>query len=130
MAKGGINRKGQGLPVNLIIILIIGIIILLLVIAFATGTLGKLFGGAKELGEAVTPEQVATFRIGCKQACFSAEQLADTKGEWTNSDYCQRKLGSYNCWSKNVTVDCSKNVTIEGVEYMFSATSTGCYVTP
>ncbi len=120
MAKGGIDRKGQGLPINLIVIAIIGVIVLLLVVAFATGTLGKLFGGTKELSESVTPEQVATFRIGCKQACFGAQQLADTPGEWKKSDYCNRTIGGQRCWE--IGAECSKNTTIEGVKWYFNAT--------
>jgi hypothetical protein len=121
-----IDKRGQGLPVNLIVILIIGIIILLLVVAFATGSISKLFGGAKNIGEAVTPDQVATFRIGCAQACFSAQQLADTQGEWTSSSYCTKELPNgtdtaIKCWDAGT--ECSKNVTISGVEYMFNATS-------
>lgn len=126
MAIGG--RKGQGLPINLIVILIIGVLILLLVIAFATGSITKLFGGTKNIGEAVTPDQVATFRIGCSQGCFSAQQLANTEGDWKKSDYCARKLlngtsTDIKCW--HIGADCSKKSTIDGTNYLFNSTGDG-----
>jgi hypothetical protein len=118
MAKGGIGRRGQGLPLNVIVIAAIAIIVLVLVIAFATGALGKLFGGAKTFVDVATPEQVATFRISCEQACFAAQQLADSPEEWKASDYCDRTIKvndtatntilDKHCWESPVVSECSK----------------------
>jgi len=116
MAKGGIGRRGQGLPLNVIVIAAIAIIVLVLVVAFATGALGKLFGGAKTFVDIATPEQVATFRISCEQACFGAQQLADSPEEWKASDYCSKiikvnetgTVSDKHCWEQPVVSECSK----------------------
>ena len=116
MAKGG--RKGQGLPINLIVIVAIAVLVLVLVIAFATGSLSKLFGGAKLLSETATPDQAAAFKIGCEQACFSAQQLSNTENSWGNSSYCGRIISTTesgnntHCWEAPVVSECSKSITL------------------
>jgi len=110
------SKGGQGLPLNVIVIAAISILVLVLVIMFATGSLGKLFKGTQQLGEAATPEQIATFRIGCEQACFQAQQLADTPEEWEASEYCNRMIKvnetgtivNKHCWEPPVTSECIK----------------------
>ncbi len=108
-------KGGQGLPLNLIVIAAIAVLVLVLVVGFSTGTLGKLFGGTKMLAETATPEAKASFALGCKQACFSAEQLSDTPNEWQQSEYCKRTInitgGSIltHCWENPIAVECSKD---------------------
>jgi hypothetical protein len=112
------GRKGQGLPLNVIVIAAIAILVLVIVIMFATGSMSKLFGGTQLIGTEVTPNQISSFKIGCNQACFSAQQLANTESDWKTSEYCQRTLsGIGKCWDANVT--CTKNETILGVEKSF-----------
>ena len=110
------HKGGQGLPLNVIVLAAISVIVLVMFIAFATGSFSKLFKGTETLGEAVTPEQIATFRIGCEQACFQAKQLADSPEEWNSSTYCCRTLNISNvithCYENPVGVECGKETSI------------------
>jgi hypothetical protein len=104
--KGG--KRSQGLPLSFIVIAVLAVLVLVLILGFATGTIPKLFGGAKMLAEEATPEQTASFRLGCEQACNYAKQLADTEEEWKASDYCKRLRDKKHCWHADVAVFCSK----------------------
>ena len=122
-------RGGQGLPLNVIVLAVVAILTLTLIILFATGSLGKLFKSTKTLEETVTPDQVATFRIGCEQSCFSARQFVNTQSEWTNSAYCNRMVGTFDCLSPEVGVDCEFEVTEPGgniITYNNSCCGGGC----
>ncbi len=120
MARGGIDRKGQGLPLTVIVIAAISIIVLVLIVAFSTGAFGKLFGSTKTFIDVASPEEISTFRLGCEQACFSAKQLANTVAKFENSGYCERKLvnktetGTENihCWQSTVVVDCEYTIVL------------------
>jgi len=112
MAKGG-----QGLPLETIIIAAMAILVLVIVLLFATGAWSRLMGGEKVLESEATPEQISGFKLGCENACFQAKQLADNPDEWRNSDYCQKNLivnntPLYKCWEANVS--CSKDIPNPG----------------
>lgn len=96
-------KKAQGLPLNTIVLAVIAIIVLVVVILFATGNLSKLFGSTQTIVSGSTPDEVAAFRIACKQACFQAQQLADTQAEWVTSKYCDTK---YKVLDNNVEKHC------------------------
>ncbi|MGC8941011.1 MAG: hypothetical protein ACP5JY_03180, partial [Candidatus Nanoarchaeia archaeon] len=72
------NKKGLELPISMIAVVIIVVLVLMLAILFTTGMLTKLFKGTQQVGEAVTPEQITAFKVGCQQACFAAQQMANT----------------------------------------------------
>lgn len=104
-------KKAQGLPLNMIVLAVIAIIVLVVVILFATGNLSKLFGSAQTIISGSTPDEVAAFRIACKQACFQAQQLADVQSEWATSKYCDQNYKvldnkvEKHCWDY---VSCTK----------------------
>ncbi len=50
------NNKGQGLALHTVIILIIGLIALVVVVSFFTGTTGKVFGPLSEMTGSTTEE--------------------------------------------------------------------------
>jgi len=107
-----LGKRGQGLPLETIVIVIITILVLIIVILFATGSLGRLLGGARMLEEEITPDQLATFRLGCENACFTAEQLTDSIDEFRASDYCHRNISNtVFCHSQQTGVDCSFQIT-------------------
>lgn len=108
--------RGQGLPISTIVLAAIAVLVLVIIIGFTTGSLNKLFRSAQTISGSVTPDEVASFRIGCEQACFQAKQLADTQTKFKNSDYCSRGLvnGSQTikCWQAGVGVDCVYSITL------------------
>lgn len=112
-------KRGQGLPLNLIVIAAIAVLVLVLVVAFATGAIGKLFGGARIISEAATPDEIAAFKIGCEQSCFSAQQLSDTDTEFIKSGYCNKTIPvnetgtivKKHCWQDPVDSGCTKVIT-------------------
>lgn len=108
--------RGQGLPISTIVLAAIAVLVLVILVAFTTGSLNKLFTSTQTISGSVTPDEVASFRIGCEQACFQAKQLADTQTKFTNSDYCSRNLvnssQTIKCWQAGVGVDCIYNITL------------------
>jgi hypothetical protein len=121
-------RGGQGLPLETIVLAAVAILILVMIVLFATGSFAKLFGSQKTLSEQATPDQLASFRIGCEQACFQAQQLSKNADDFKRSDYCTtKKLGDLHCWSENVSVSCSKTFTASTNERVeCSGTVEGC----
>jgi len=105
-------KRGQGLPLETIIIAALAVLVLVIVLLFATGAWSRLMGSEKILEQAATPGQISGFRLGCESACFQAKQLADNSNEWMASDYCTKSLKdnttTYKCWTTNVSVECSK----------------------
>jgi len=105
-------KKGMELPMNIIAIAIIVILVLTLVILFATGMLTKLFKGTQQVSEAATPEELTAFKVGCQQACFTAQQLVKSEDEWKDSEYCTKYImnGSSKLYCYNVTT-CTKTIS-------------------
>ena len=103
--------KAQGLPMNAIVLAAIAMLVLVVVLGFATGSFNRLFKSVKTL-ESVTPEQVSGFKIGCDQACFAEQQLTRNPIDFSKSEYCTKVLKnatrSLNCW--DVGTSCNFNV--------------------
>lgn len=124
-------KRGQGLPLETIIIAALAVLVLVIVLLFATGAWSRLIAGEKIIEQAATPEQIAGFRLGCENACFQAKQLADNPNEWKVSDYCTKSLKSntttYKCWTANVSVECSKDIpNPNGGVWHCNSTGTNC----
>ena len=109
-----------------IVVIIIAVIILTLIILFATGTLGKLFGTTTVLGEAATPEDITSYKLECENACYQAKQLSDSTTEWLWSSYCTKTFSNIDvnkdeeitneeknlhCWQYPLSVTCYKSIT-------------------
>jgi len=86
-----INKRAQGLPLNLIVIAAIAALVLVLVIAFTIGGFGaffsKIFGG----GQAAVGEQMDVVRTTCAGLCDTAKGSSSTTG-WAASGYCNRNF--------------------------------------
>ena len=85
------NKKSQGLSVNLIIIVAIALIILVVVIAIFTGRMGDFMGGVKE-------------QKTCQSACAGLNKGSDDDATCTGG---QKLPGTYddvdNCCCKQPT---------------------------
>ena len=120
------------MPLETIVILAVAIMVLVLIVLFATGAFSRLFGSQRTLEQSVTPDQVASFRIGCEQACFQAQQLSKNQDGFLASDYCKRTIPAINgvhCWDTNVSVSCSKSFVLPAgntVECGDDVTSDSC----
>lgn len=123
-------KRGQGLPLETIVIIAAAVIVLVIVLLFATGAFSRLFGGERILESEATPEKIASFRLGCENACFQAKQLAHNSDDWRNSNYCTKRLivnntPLYDCWTANVS--CSKDIANStGGIWHCNATGTEC----
>lgn len=86
-----INKRAQGLPMNLIVIAAIAALVLVLVIAFTIGGFGaffsKIFGG----GQAAVGEEIDVVRTTCAGLCDTAKGSTSITG-WTASSYCNRNF--------------------------------------
>ena len=60
------NNKGQGLPINTIILIAVGLLILVLMIVFVTG-------GFKGLAPATTNNGLSTYQSECSTYCSEAQ---------------------------------------------------------
>ena len=121
-------KRGQGLPLETIIIVAVAVLVLVIVLLFATGAWSRLIGGEQIIAQTVTPEQISGFRLGCENYCFQAKQLANNPAEWAASDYCTKRLNNTRpCWGENITVICSKDIpNPTGEVWHCNATGTNC----
>lgn len=81
-------KKGQGLPLNTIVIAIIVIVVLVAVIVFFTGGFGKIFAGTKGF-ESATQTDVVGIQTKCSQLCIQAQSISDPK-KWNSTAYCKQ----------------------------------------
>ncbi|MAE75241.1 MAG: hypothetical protein CL675_14200 [Bdellovibrionaceae bacterium] len=104
-----VNNKGD-VSTTTIIAIAIGVFVLVVIIGFATGFFGDLFG---QIGDVVGGDVGAAQR-NCKALCSEAK--ADLSS-WKTSTYCTQKVsvgdldgdGSDNyeyCWNSNVATYC------------------------
>ncbi len=89
------NRKAQGLPINTIILIAIGLLILVLFITFV-------LGGFKGVGGATSPDTQAiqAFAANCQTSCSEAA-TANNPASWCS--YPNETIGgtAYSCGSVN-----------------------------
>lgn len=89
-----------------IVVAIIAIIVLAVIVLWATGSFKGLFGKLAAVQYGVTPDEVTAARLGCDNACFEARQLVKSRTAWLASTFCKReynvdkdgdgKAGGYN----------------------------------
>jgi len=82
-------KKAQGLPLNLIVLAIIALIVLVLVVGFATGSLSKLFGSTHALVSTTSEADIVAAQNTCSQLCLQAARI-QTPAEFKKSSYCTR----------------------------------------
>jgi len=80
------SKKAQGLPFNMIVLIIIALFILLIIIAWATGIFGSVFQQTKVISEA-TEADVTAAQTRCTQYCISAQGARNFEA-WNSSAYC------------------------------------------
>ena len=83
-------RRGQGLPLNTIILAILALLVLVFIVLFATGAFGTLFGQTKSVAGATETDIVAA-QTKCSQWCLQAQGV-DTTAEWEASRFCKEEL--------------------------------------
>jgi len=125
-------KRGQGLPIQFIVIAAIAVLVLVIVIAWATGAFGGLFRGLSAIS-AATPEEISAFRIKCENACFEAKQLVKSEDAWKNSEYCRITIknvdqnGDVHCWQEPIVALCEFNIIEVGVEKTCKAEGDQCF---
>ena len=133
------SRRGQ-ISMNTIVYAAIAILVLVLVVSFTTGGLGKLFGGFQET--AISDTQTA--KAKCSSLCdqikgevASTSTPAQANTRWRSSLYCSEQFileGSdtpKNCWDRPISVTCSVSKK-DDVGKIFTGTvySGGCLNLP
>lgn len=115
--KNKLPRKAQGLPLTTIAIAILVFLTLVVVVLFATGSFGKLFGTGAKLTSAAGGE-VGADQATCNSLCSSALQLP-SKDNFKTSGYCKKvmkyntdnsadgSLESVSCWDSPVAITCT-----------------------
>ena len=93
-------KRAQGLPLNAIVLAVIAIIVLVLVVIFATGGLSKLFGGITTVGGQTS--DLGTAQVACQSACNSLK-VGASEAMFKSSSYC----------TKRYTIDLNSNGKIE-----------------
>lgn len=115
-------RKGQ-ISMNMIVYVAIALFVLVLIVAFATGGIGKGFKGLTTTG----PGALDTLKSKCTASCNQAKALVDSSGtdSWKTTTYCSEQYGFdsngdgsvddtefLNCWESPISVKCSTTVSI------------------
>lgn len=105
------SKRGQGLPLNTIILAILALLVLVFVVLFATGAFGTLFGQTQDVAEATETSIVAT-QTKCSQWCLQA-QSSGTNLDWENSKFCKEtqlldtngdgEAEPYHCYETGIT---------------------------
>ena len=75
---------------NMIVFLAIALLILVLVVTFATGGISKLFGGLTTTG----PSELETVKNNCQRLCDDAKLKVDAQGYdvWETTPYCTERM--------------------------------------
>jgi len=82
------NKKGQGLPLNTVILAILVIIVLVIVIAFFLTGAGTSFQKVKDVfGFGLRGTDLSTARLNCQNYCDQAKDLPEDQQK--SSAYCR-----------------------------------------
>ena len=85
------NKRGQGLPLELIVLAAIAAIVLVLIIAFTIGGGSVFFKKIFEGGTQAVGDDLATARNSCESLCSQAK-LTTTTTAFKSSSYCAKIL--------------------------------------
>jgi hypothetical protein len=81
--------KRAFIAMDVIVWAIIGLLILVLVIAFATGSFSKLFGSTKALVSTTSDADIIAAQNSCSQLCLQAGRVK-TEAEFNRTSYCTK----------------------------------------
>ncbi len=123
-------KRGQGLPLNLIVLAIIAALVLVLIIAFTVGGAGSSFSRIFKVGATAAGDEIESIRAACRQACSTAESTVTNGQEWITSGYCKKRSSidldgdgkvedlsssldetSLRCWYDPISIGCSLSVS-------------------
>jgi hypothetical protein len=99
--------RGQGLPINTVILIAIGLLILILLVVFS-------LGGFKGLG-AAKPQSFSAFQADCQSACSALQSsnsisaaltAAQGYGGYCSLTYTSETGSVYHCYNPNVKGVC------------------------
>ena len=112
--------KAQGMPINMIVMIVLALLVLVVVAGFfMTGT-GTLFGGiAQQGGQASAQAELSAFRSSCQTWCMSMNSMYAPGDEIKGTLYCKttRDLPSFgltgvHCYNDNVLGDNGCRITL------------------
>ena len=116
---------------NTIVYVAIALLVLVLIVAFTTGGLGKLFSGIAATG----PEEIDSIKARCTSLCNTVKTSVTSSGasSWQTGQYCTKEfsvdldgdnsIGAgeiINCWDSPIDVYCSVQVSGAGGEILFA----------
>jgi hypothetical protein len=129
------SKRGQGLSIEFIVTAAIAVLVLMLIVGFATGAFKGLFQKAGLL-EVATGDEITAYMIECRNACFEAKQTVRSESAWTGSKYCRTSKknidtnydsvlnasddSEVHCWEKPLFVSC------EGVAFSAGGVDYAC----
>jgi len=115
------NKKAQGLPLEVIVIAAIAVLVLLLIIIFATGSFGGLFAKTNTIVQGTSDEQITVAQSKCARLCTQI-QSTSSREVLKFSGYCSRTFPidtnadgtpeQIYCWNNPIFDACT--VTIGG----------------
>ncbi|MEK6923492.1 MAG: hypothetical protein AABW84_02265 [Nanoarchaeota archaeon] len=85
------NKRGQGLPLELIVLAAIAAIVLVLIIAFTIGGGSVFFQKIFQGGTSAVGDDLSTARSSCNSLCSQAK-LVTTTPSWKSSSYCKKEF--------------------------------------
>ncbi len=124
-----VNKRAQGLPINLIILAIIAALVLVVVVVFTVGGTSNVFGKISK-SSAVVGGDLEAMRATCKSFCDRIQTVSSI-ADWDKSQYCGKKFSidldnngkienpnaagknelNLDCWDPAINVGCSVEVS-------------------
>lgn len=110
-----LNKKGQGLSMNYIVVALLALAVLVVIILFFTGGMQKIFGQTAQAGE-ITEQQMSIWRKQCELYC-SVDKAAycshdfnvkDKEGEATSTYTCSSKYTGTTSKTNSLEVPCAE----------------------
>lgn len=113
-------KKGQ-ISMNMIVYVSVALLVLVLIVAFATGGIGQLFQGLTTTGKG----DLEVLKDKCTITCENAKSSVSLSGtsSWATSTYCTEIYGFdndgsgtldenefYSCWENPISIGCSTTV--------------------
>lgn len=98
------DKKGQGMPLNTIVIAIVVLIVLIVIVVFFTGGFNTILQSVKGIQPATQTDAVAA-QTKCSQLCIQAQSITNPD-KWKDTGYC-RQVNSKD-WDGNGKLDGTK----------------------
>ncbi|HIH14159.1 MAG TPA: hypothetical protein HA224_02795 [Nanoarchaeota archaeon] len=103
-------KKAQGLPISTIVLIVIGLLVLFIIIAFFTGAFSKVSGNVKTAAGDSGEVQISQSQTRCAQWCLQMQGHTDDATKLVSS-YCKNTViiagaPPVNCWQGPVFYPC------------------------